>query len=96
MFVKSAGDWYFPADPVAVWSNLSTEFQFQTVPGGHRDMVRRNFENLAAVLTHYVSQALCEETTPDSPQEQIRCHIETNEPPPESPHIAGTSSRSTS
>jgi acetoacetyl-CoA synthetase len=61
MFVKSASDSYFPADPVAVWSDLSTEFESKTVPGGHMDMVRRDFQDLAAVLTYYVNRALCEE-----------------------------------
>lgn len=57
-FVKSEGDSYYPADPVAVWVNLAAEFEFEIVPGGHLDMVTTGFESLAAVLTRYVEEAL--------------------------------------
>ena len=56
-FVKSEKDRYFPADPVAVWGHLAGEFEVETVPGGHLDMVTEDFEKLAEVLTRYVKKA---------------------------------------
>jgi acetoacetyl-CoA synthetase len=56
-FIKSASDTYFPGDPVAVWANLAADFEVETVPGGHLDMVTTHFEVLAAVLTRYLKEA---------------------------------------
>ncbi len=60
-FVKSEQDRYFPADPAAVWAHLAAEFEVETVPGGHLDMVTEDFERLAAVLTRYLRKALSPE-----------------------------------
>ena len=60
-FIKSGTDSYYPADPVAVWENLTAAFEFETVPGGHLDMLTSDFESLAAVLTRYASEALGQE-----------------------------------
>ena len=60
-FVKSESDSYYPSDPVAVWVKLAAEFEFETVPGGHLDMVTTDFEGLAAVLTRYVKETLSQE-----------------------------------
>ena len=57
-FVKSESDSYFPADPRSVWVNLAADFEFQTVRGGHLDMVTTDCEGLASVLTRYVSDAM--------------------------------------
>ena len=56
-FIKGQDDSYFPADPAAVWSTLAAEFEFESVPGGHRDMVTEDFLILAAVLTRFVNEA---------------------------------------
>jgi acetoacetyl-CoA synthetase len=60
-FVKSASDSYFPADPVAVWGRLAAEFEVETIPGTHLNMVTTNFERLAVVLTRYLRAALVPE-----------------------------------
>ncbi len=57
-FVKSESDSYWPTDPVAAWASLAAEFEFETVPGGHLDMLTTDFDSLAAVLTRYVHEAL--------------------------------------
>ena len=57
-FIKSESDSYFPSDPVAVWSKLAKGFDFEKVPGGHLDLVTTDFENLAAVLTRHLKDAL--------------------------------------
>jgi acetoacetyl-CoA synthetase len=57
-FVKSEGDTFFPGDPVPVWTDLAPDFEVETVPGNHLDMVTTQFEGLAAVLTRYLQEAL--------------------------------------
>jgi acetoacetyl-CoA synthetase len=60
-FVKSEGDTFLPDDPVPVWADLAPDFEVETVPGNHLDMVTTQFEGLAAVLTRYLQEALSEE-----------------------------------
>lgn len=57
-FVKGGHDTYFPSDPAAVWAPLVSDFEFETVPGGHLDMVTGDISGLAAALSRYLSQAL--------------------------------------
>ncbi|MGB8985492.1 MAG: alpha/beta fold hydrolase [Candidatus Sulfotelmatobacter sp.] len=56
-FLKSESDEYFPGDPAPVWANLAADFEVETVPGTHLDMVTAHFESLAAVLTRYLQEA---------------------------------------
>jgi thioesterase domain-containing protein len=55
--LKSESDEYFPGDPVPVWTKLAADFEVETVPGSHLDMVTTHFESLAAVLTRYLQEA---------------------------------------
>jgi thioesterase domain-containing protein len=57
IFLKSESDSYFPANPIAVWQNLASEFHFQIVPGGHLDMLTTDSERLAIALTRYIQEA---------------------------------------
>ncbi len=59
-FLKSESDEYFPGDPVPVWANFVADFEVETVPGSHLDMVTAHFESLAAVLTRYLQEAFSE------------------------------------
>jgi len=56
-FVKALSTSYFPDNPTAIWSKLADEFEIETVPGDHLDMVTAEFENLAAALTGYLRGA---------------------------------------
>jgi hypothetical protein len=60
-FIKSGTDSYYPADPVAVWGNLTAAFEFETVPGGHLDMLTSDSESLAGVLSRYAIEAFGQE-----------------------------------
>ena len=55
-FIKSKSDSYFPADPAAVWSKWARQFEFESVPGSHLDMMTTDFSSLAEVLTRYVQK----------------------------------------
>ncbi len=57
-FVKGVNDTYFPGDPAAVWTGWAPDFEVENVPGSHQNMVTDHFEDLAAVLTRYVKEAL--------------------------------------
>jgi acetoacetyl-CoA synthetase len=56
-FVRPEANSYLPNDPIAVWKNLATELEVETVPGDHVGMVETHFESLGAVLTRYVEEA---------------------------------------
>jgi acetoacetyl-CoA synthetase len=56
-FVKCEGDTYFPGDPVGVWADLAADFEVETVPGAHLDIVTTHFEGLTAVLTRYLRES---------------------------------------
>ncbi|MFZ0901429.1 MAG: hypothetical protein WBV26_24345 [Candidatus Sulfotelmatobacter sp.] len=43
-----------------VLANLAAGFEVETVQGTHLDVVTTHFEGLAAVLTRYAKEALCE------------------------------------
>jgi surfactin synthase thioesterase subunit len=57
-FVKSESDSYYPANPAAVWAQLAGEFECDSVPGGHLDMITGDIKSLADVLARYVNEAL--------------------------------------
>jgi acetoacetyl-CoA synthetase len=57
-FVRPEGDNYLPSDPAALWKGLAAELEVEIVPGDHLGMVNTHFENLAAVLTRYVKEAV--------------------------------------
>jgi thioesterase domain-containing protein len=55
-FVGAENNSYFPSDPTSVWGKLTDEVEVEIVPGSHLDMVTTRFEDLADVLTRYVSE----------------------------------------
>jgi len=57
-FVRAAIPKDFPADPAAVWGHLASEFVVETVPGDHLGIMTTHYEELANVLSRYLSEAL--------------------------------------
>ncbi len=57
-FVRAAITTDFPADPAAVWGHLADEFVIDTVPGDHLGIMTTHFEELAAVLSRFLREAL--------------------------------------
>jgi acetoacetyl-CoA synthetase len=58
-FVRAAIAKDFPADPAAVWAHLAEKFVVDTVPGDHLEIMTTHYGELAAVLSRYLSEALC-------------------------------------
>jgi len=56
-FVKAAVSTTFPSDPRAVWGHLADELVVDTVPGDHLGIMTTHFEELAAVVSRYLTQA---------------------------------------
>jgi thioesterase domain-containing protein len=56
-FVRAQSGSYFPDDPTSIWGKLAGEFEVETVPGDHLDIVTSGFDHLAAVLTDYLHRA---------------------------------------
>jgi len=57
-FVRAEVSLHFPADPTAVWANLAEEFEVETVPGNHAEILTTHFESLAAVLSRYLQESV--------------------------------------
>jgi acetoacetyl-CoA synthetase len=47
----------FPRDPEDVWANLTQEFEMDTTPGDHFEMVTTRYRELAAVLSRHIAAA---------------------------------------
>jgi thioesterase domain-containing protein/acyl carrier protein len=56
-FVRAQISTDFPADPGAVWSKLAREFEIETVPGDHLEIITTHFAHLASVLSRFVTEA---------------------------------------
>ena len=60
-FVRAQVSTDFPDDPAAVWANLANQFEVETVPGDHLEIITTHFAQLACVLSRFVTEALCPE-----------------------------------
>jgi len=58
-FVRAQVSTDFPDDPAAVWANLANQFEVETVPGDHLEIITTHFAQLACVLSRFVTEALC-------------------------------------
>ncbi len=56
-FVKAEIGTYFPDNPKAVWANLAQQFEIESVPGNHLDMLTAQYETLGSVLSRDLDQA---------------------------------------
>ena len=56
-FAKAAISLRFPENPAAVWADLLTNLEVETVPGDHQGIIATHFESLATVLTRYLNEA---------------------------------------
>ena len=57
-FVRAATTSAFPKDAAAVWTPLAAQFEVETVAGDHLGIMTTYFEDLAAVLSRYVAEAV--------------------------------------
>jgi acetoacetyl-CoA synthetase len=55
-FVRAETVTDFPADPAAIWADLTKQFEVETVPGDHLGMIATYPEALAAVISRYLNE----------------------------------------
>ena len=60
-FVRAQVSTDFPDDPAPIWANLANQFEVETVPGDHLEIITTHFAQLACVLARFVTEALCPE-----------------------------------
>jgi aspartate racemase len=48
---------FLPSDPISVWRNLSSDFELETIPCDHSEMIEANRDHLASILTRYIQEA---------------------------------------
>ena len=56
-FVRASIGAYFPRNPAAVWRPWIKNLEVETVSGDHNGITRKNYEELASVLTRYLKEA---------------------------------------
>jgi len=56
-FVRAEICYEFPEDPAEIWAPLVADFQVETVPGGHLEIINTHFESLAEVISRYLKEA---------------------------------------
>ncbi len=56
-FVQAEISSTFPDDAAAVWANLAEKFEVESVSGDHLGMIATHYEELASVLSRYLSEA---------------------------------------
>ncbi len=58
-FVRAQISTDFPADAAAIWAELANEFEVETVPGDHLEIITTYFARLASLLSRFVREAPC-------------------------------------
>jgi acetoacetyl-CoA synthetase len=56
-FVKAEVGTYFPDNPSAVWAHLAQQFDIETVPGDHFQMLSEQCGTVGSVLSRYLDEA---------------------------------------
>jgi acetoacetyl-CoA synthetase len=56
-FVRAAVTSVFPEDAGKTWSGLANELDIEDIPGNHYEMLTKNVDSLAAVLSRYLQTA---------------------------------------
>ncbi len=56
-FVRAQISTFFPANPSAVWARWADEFEVETVPGNHVEMITQHCTELAKVLSEHLRKA---------------------------------------
>jgi thioesterase domain-containing protein len=59
-FIRAKEILHLPDDPAAIWASLAGSFEVETVPGDHLGILNTQAEELAAVISRYVREAVCE------------------------------------
>ena len=57
-FVRAEIPTDFPSDPTAVWAHLADEFEVETVPGDHLEIMSTHYEKLASAISRYVEEGV--------------------------------------
>jgi thioesterase domain-containing protein len=55
-FVRAANPLHFPDDPERVWAKFTDQFEVETVPGNHHELLTTQYESLAIVISGYLRE----------------------------------------
>jgi thioesterase domain-containing protein len=62
-FVRAATPLHFPDDPEKVWAKFTDQFEVETVPGNHHELLTTQYESLARVISRYLLELSVEGLT---------------------------------
>ncbi len=67
-FARAATPLHFPDDPKKVWAKYVNQFEMESVPGDHHELLTTQYETLAAVISRYLSELSSERSKGSSQQ----------------------------
>jgi thioesterase domain-containing protein len=62
-FVRAATPLHFPDDPEQVWAKFTDQFEVETVPGNHHELLTTQYKSLAIVISRYLRELSVERLT---------------------------------
>lgn len=62
-FVRAGTPLHFPDDPAKVWTKFTDQFEVETAPGDHHELLTTYCENLAGVISRYLLELPAERPT---------------------------------
>jgi thioesterase domain-containing protein len=62
-FVRAATPLHFPDNPEKVWAKFTDQFEVETVPGNHHELLTTHYESLARVISRYLRELSVERLT---------------------------------
>ncbi len=60
-FIRAGTPLHFPSDPAKVWAQFTDQFEVETVPGDHHELLTTHSQSLAAVISRYLSDVSTEQ-----------------------------------
>jgi acetoacetyl-CoA synthetase len=62
-FIRAGTSLHFPRDPAKVWTKFTDQFEVETAPGDHHELLTTYSESLAAVISRYLDELSVQKPT---------------------------------
>ena len=65
-FIRAGTPLHFPRDPAKVWTKFTDQFEVETVPGDHQELLTTHTQSLARVISRYFDELSVQRPTGSS------------------------------
>ena len=62
-FIRAGTPLHFPRDPAKVWTKFTEQFEVETAPGDHHELLTTQCESLAGVISRYLDELAVQKST---------------------------------